>query len=250
MMICIFFDNKQIINDQRNEWNNRIGNKMVNRQTDKSVRENIYERIRDDITYGRLMPGERLTEKKLSDIYNVSRSPIREALRQLESEGLLSFERNKGIEVRKLSINQIEDIYESRALLEGYAVCVSVGKMANKDVATLADFHKKMIKNAHDKDIQSWLHNNALFHGYFRDKAGNETINQLIIILKRRTYHYQSMSVSYERAFETYIEQHAAILDSCKKKDADRADQSMRLHVQTTKRFVIESLSMGRNLLL
>jgi DNA-binding GntR family transcriptional regulator len=223
---------------------------MADEQNDKSIRQNIYERIRDDITYGNLMPGERLTEKKLSDIYGVSRSPIREALRQLESEGLLSFERNKGIEVRKLSLKQIEDIYESRALLEGYAVRISAQKMDSKDIANLTDIHKKLIKAAKDQDVQFWIKNNALFHGYFREKAGNETISQLIVMLKRRTYHYQNMSVSYERAFETYLEHHAAILDACKKKDAVRAEQSMILHVQTTKRFVIESLSIGRNMLL
>ena len=228
---------------------NRAGNKMAEVQNDKSIRQNIYERIRDDITYGNLMPGERLTEKKLSDIYGVSRSPIREALRQLESEGLLSFERNKGIEVRKLSINQIEDIYESRALLEGYAVRISVDKMESKDIMNLSDIHRKLTKAAKDKDIPLWLQNNAQFHGYFREKAGNETISQLIVMLKRRTYHYQNMSVSYERAFETYIEHHAAILDLCKKKEADCAERSMILHVRTTKRFVIESLSIGRNLL-
>jgi len=223
---------------------------MAADRLDKSIRQDIYERIRDDITYGRLMPGERLTENKLSNIYSVSRSPIREALRQLESEGLISFERNKGIEVSKLSVKQMEEIYDIRSLLEGYAVRISVELLTKKDIGALANIHENLIKAAQEKNIQEWLQNNALFHSYFRDKAGNENLCQLIIMLKRRTYHYQNMSLSYDRYFETYIEHHAAILEACKKKDVDLAERLMRQHVQTTKCAIAESLSMNRNLLI
>jgi DNA-binding GntR family transcriptional regulator len=226
------------------------GVKMADNRLDKSIRQDIYERIRDDITCGRLLPGERLTENKLSNMYNVSRSPIREALRQLESEGLISFERNKGIEVSKLSVKQMKEIYDIRSLLEGYAVRISVEQLTKKDISALTNIHKKLITAARDKNIQAWLQNNALFHSYFRDKAGKENLCQLIVMLKRRTYHYQNMSLSYDRYFETYIGHHAAILEACKKKDADLAERQMRQHVQTTKCAIVESLSMNRNLLM
>ena len=63
----------------------------------KSLREKIYEKIRDDITYGKYVPGERIVEDRLVEVLKASRSPIREALRQLQSEGLVTFERNRGI---------------------------------------------------------------------------------------------------------------------------------------------------------
>ena len=168
---------------------------MSSAKRDKSTGQDIYERIRDDITYGRLMPGERLTEKKLSDTYDVSRSPIREALRQLQSEGLISFERNKGMEVPKLSIHQVQEIYDIRALLEGYAVRISLEHMTNEDIRCLSNLHKILIKAARDHDTQAWLDNNAVFHGYFRNKANNETLSQLILMLKRRTFLYQNISL-------------------------------------------------------
>ena len=220
---------------------------MNSAKSDKSTRQDIYERIRDDITYGRLMPGERLTEKKLSDTYSVSRSPIREALRQLQSEGLISFERNKGMEVSKLSIQQVQEIYDIRALLEGYAVRISLEQMTNEDVKFLSNVHKLLLKAARDRDTQAWLDNNAVFHGYFRTKANNETLGQLILMLKRRTFLYQNISLSYERYFETYVEHHAKILDACKKKDLDLAESAMRSHVQTTKKAIVEYLSMHRH---
>lgn len=221
--------------------------KMASLLLDKSIRQDIYERIRDDITYGRLMPGERLTEKKLSDDYTVSRSPIREALRQLESEGLIRYERNKGMEVVKLSIKQLQEIYDLRALLEGYAVRCSMKQITGKDITFLTSLHKKLINAAQTKDIQAWLQNNSLFHGYFRDKSGNENLSQMIVMLKRRTFNYQNMSLSYASYFETYIEHHAAILEACKKRDVDLAEQSMRQHVLMTNQAIVNFVSMNRS---
>jgi len=225
---------------------------VANKHLEKSVRQDIYEKIRDDITFGRLMSGERLTEKKLSDLYKVSRSPIREALRQLESEGLISFERNKGIEVAKLSAKQVEEIYDLRELLEGFAVRTAIAKMTKRDIAYLEDLHKKLIKAAQSKDTQAWLHNNALFHGFFRDRADNENLCQLIIMLKRRIYRYQYMPVSYPHFIDIYAEHHAALIECCKKKDAAMAEKVMRIHVRKVKDVVMKdatpSLSTTRKL--
>jgi DNA-binding GntR family transcriptional regulator len=217
---------------------------VAKKSTDKSVRQNLYEKIRDDVTYGRLVPGERLTEMDLSNRYSASRSPIREALRQLESEGLLSFERNKGIAVRKLSIKQLDELYEAMAVLEGYVVSISVGKMVKKDIATLTDIHKQLVKAAKDKDLPSWFRTNLLFHVFFRNKADNETISTLIDMLQRRTHLYQHRSVSYYHAFDSYIQNHKDIINLCKKGDAEQAEKAMRLHVQTAKQYIMESLSM------
>lgn len=223
---------------------------MANKHIEKSVRQDIYEKIRDDITFGRLMSGERLTEKKLSDLYKVSRSPIREALRQLESEGLISFERNKGIEVAKLSVKQVEEIYDLRELLEGYAVRIAIGKTTKKDIAYLEDLHKKMIKAASSRDTQLWLQNNALFHAFFREKADNENLCQLIVMLRRRIYRYQYMTVSYPRFFENYIEHHTTMIEACKKKDPDLAEKTMKIHLCKVRNVIIESLTANRDMLI
>ena len=87
----------------------------------KSIREKIYQKVRDRITYGFLNPGERLIEENLVKEFKVSRTPIRESLRQLENEGLITFERNKGFTVSKLSPKQVDEIYQLPWILEGYA---------------------------------------------------------------------------------------------------------------------------------
>src|SRR4030043_2088390 len=100
----------------------------------ESLREKIYQAVRDDITYGRLSSGERLVESMLVERFRASRSPIREALRQLVSEGLITFERNKGITVSKLSTREVDEIYTLRWLLESYAARLTAGKATKKDL--------------------------------------------------------------------------------------------------------------------
>ncbi len=215
---------------------------MTSKHLEKSTRQDIYEKIRDDITFGRFTSGERLKEEKLSDLYGVSRSPIREALRQLESEGLISFERNKGIEVIKLSARQMEEIYDVRELLESQAVKMAVAKVTKKEIAYLEGLYRKMIKAAKSQDKQAWLENNTLFHGFFRDKADNDCLSQLIMMLKRRIYRYQYMPLSYPHVIETYAKHHAALIECCKKKNAILAEKIMRLHVRTVKDVVTKDV--------
>lgn len=109
-----------------------------------TVRERIYKTIKDDIYYGNLSPGERLVESTLIDRFKSSRSPIREALRQMESEGLITCEKNKGFSVCKLSIQEINEIYDLLWLLESYAARMSAEKVTRKQIEYLCDVRKKI----------------------------------------------------------------------------------------------------------
>ncbi len=86
----------------------------------KSKREHAYHQIRNAITYGELKPGERLIENKLCEIFKLGRTPLREALSQLQIEGYLDFVPNKGLTVSRMSIQNVKEIYDVIAVLEGY----------------------------------------------------------------------------------------------------------------------------------
>ena len=120
---------------------------------EKSLRERIYQEIRDQITYCKLNPGERLVESNLMIQFGASRRPIREALRQLYSEGLLTFEKNKGYTVSKLSLKQVDEIYSIRWLLESYAARLTAEKATKKDVVFLDGLNKKLHQAANKNDF-------------------------------------------------------------------------------------------------
>lgn len=214
--------------------------KMLN---SKSLRETIYERIRDDITFGKLYPGQRLTEATLATALKASRSPVREALRQLESEGLITFERNKGIEVSRLSSKQVDEIFDIRMVLEGYAAYLTVARgLTEQDWQYLDKLNKALQQDAKKNDDQSWFQHNAGFHNFFRCHSGNHNLEQLISMLERRVYRYKYMSVSFPDQLKHYLEQHNNIIEACKKKDSDLVRVRMQEHLVYVKGVIGEYL--------
>jgi DNA-binding GntR family transcriptional regulator len=209
----------------------------------KSLRETIYEQIRDDITFGKLYPGQRLTEATLADTLKASRSPVREALRQLESEGLITFERNKGIAVSKLSLEQVDEIFDIRMVLEGYAAFLSAQRtLTRDDLRYLKQLNKSLHQAAAMNDVHSWLDHNASFHKFFQTRSGNHNLEQLISMLERRVYRYKYMSVSFPDQFKYFLEQHEKIIGACEQKKPDLVMESMKEHLIYVKGVIMNYL--------
>jgi DNA-binding GntR family transcriptional regulator len=204
-----------------------------------SLREKIYEKVRNDITFGRLLPGERLVENDLSDEFKSSRSPIREALRQLQSEGLLSFQRNKGFAVSKLSFNEVEEIYDLRCLLESYAVRLTVQRITKQQGQFLRNLQKKLQVLAQKDDRAEYIHINGLFHNFFVDNCGNNNLNHILSIIKRRVYRYQYLAVTDSGHFKDYLQQHGNIVRACLNGDRIKAENGMRNHLLDVKRMIL-----------
>ncbi|MBI4963249.1 MAG: GntR family transcriptional regulator [Desulfomonile tiedjei] len=208
----------------------------------KSVREKIYEHIRDEITYCRLNPGERLTESALAITFRASRSPIREALRQLETEGLLTFEPNKGFTVSKLSIQQVDEIYSIRWLLESYATRLTVENISQEQIEFLQEINEKCRVAANSMDLPGWLQHNSVFHNFFYDQCGNENLRMILRTLQRRIHRYKYIIVSVPGHFRTYLEEHQGILKACKRRDGEKAEYYMKVHLQTIREVLIGHL--------
>lgn len=208
----------------------------------KFLRENIYQAIRDQITFGELNPGERLTEPSLAARFKASRSPIREALRQLESEGLITLERNKGITVSKLSIEQVDDIYSIRSLLESYASRLSAERATKDHVRYLKGLNENLKRAAKALDLDSWLKQNTLFHDFMEEHCGNSNLIPILSTLKRRIYRYKYVIISIPGHFEEYIEQHEGIVRGCTKNDGEMAEKFMKKHLETVKRVTMNYL--------
>ena len=208
----------------------------------KSVRLNIYEAVRDRITYGELHPGERLVEADLVREFKSSRSPVREALRLLESEGLITAENHKGIYVSKLSVKDIEEIYDLRCLLESYAARLTAQQANKATVARLTGLHHKLKRAAEKIDLEQWLTNNTLFHECIDESCGNQNLISMVQTLKRRIYRYKYMVVRIPDLLVTYIEQHHKILEAISKGNGKMAEKYMRQHLEFVKKTLLSNL--------
>jgi DNA-binding GntR family transcriptional regulator len=148
-------------------------------------------------------------------------------------EGIITFERNKGITVSKLSVLEVEEIYRLRWLLESCAARWASEKTTKEQVAYLKELHKKMKAAAKKNDFEDWLRNNTLFHNFFIEKSGNRNLRQMIESVNRRIYRYKFITVRIPGHFGEYIKHHEGVLKGCEVNDGEMAKKNMRLHIES-----------------
>ena len=208
----------------------------------ESMREKIYNKIRRDIITGKLSPGERLVEIKLSEELQASRGLIREALLQLSSEGFLTSQKNKGISVAKLTLKQIDEIFSLRSILEAYAVRLATERFKNDNFKQLTKMQNSLIKATKVGSLADWTDVNIAFHKFFISHSENSYLIQMLDALRCRTYRYSIFIITIPGAQETFIQDHEEIIKACKSGNADAAQHFMQKHMENAKNALLNHL--------
>ncbi len=194
----------------------------------QTLREKILETIRDAILKGTLKPGERVSEPDLAERFGISRTPIREAFRQLESEGYLQVVPRKGAVVASLSERDIEEFYAIKIILEGFAAKMAAENLTEKDIERLESINERLQKMADEGDVKKFFRVHNEFHEVFIKAAGNdklsEMINQLVMKFKR----LRLASLSQPGRMEGSVEEHRNMIRAFKNHDGDSADGLVR----------------------
>jgi len=196
-------------------------------------RDRIYKTIKTDITSGRIKPGERLLEEKLASQFEVSRTPIREVIRQLESEGLATVEKRKGATVTKLSFEEIDEIYSIRIILEGHAAALTVKGLGPQEIDALKEFQKLFVEHAKGRKYAEWLATGIRFHSFFAENCGSRTLYKMIDDLRSRVHRYQYIVTTNDESIARHTKEHQAIIDAALKKDPKLARKAMEAHLKS-----------------
>jgi DNA-binding GntR family transcriptional regulator len=197
-----------------------------------SKREYIYNKIRNAITYNQLKPGERLIEKNLCEIYEVGRTPLREALSQLHIEGYLDFYPNKGVTIKKISPQDAENIYYILAILEGHAVERATDNLHEVNIKELRAIQNDLEKAWAVKNYKKWVDENSLFHEYFVKASGNSFLYSIVNTLRNRIYRHRLIVMNIPGSIEKYFQVHKEILDAVSRRKAKQAGKLMEQHLQ------------------
>ena len=207
---------------------------MMEEYQDQSLRGKVFQKIREEILSGVYQDGEELREVTLGEKLGVSRTPVREALRQLELEGLVTIVPNKGAYVTSISRKDVEDIYKIRSLLEGLCARWATKNITEQQILDmeetllLSEFHLK--RNGKVKTIQvSEL--DSKFHKVLYEASNSRILEHLLTDFHKYVKMTRQMSVGAPDRAEQSIEQHPAILDAIKAKDADLAEKLADEHV-------------------
>jgi len=189
--------------------------------------------LRQSIIAGELKPGTRLREAELSKSINISRSPIREALRMLESEGLVQINPNKGAFVTQLNEKDLSEIYELRKLLEVYAVRTACELMTGEDLRELKGLFHEMEKKLELKDYIGYLNTSHEFHECYIKKCENGRLFNLFRVLRNSILATQVLAYSYPDHGVDSLQEHRNILQAFFKKDPKKVEDYLKKHLES-----------------
>jgi len=212
----------------------------------KSLTDQIYEYLSNSIIEGIIKPGEKLVENDLCQQFGISRSPLRECFRTLESEGLIVIHPRKGTFVRGLTAKDIEDVFPVRASLESLAARLAAPNIGEKEIGIFNDLIVKMETALRNKDIRSFLHFNFTFHSVFIKASNNQVLEKTLkdlgkgLWLRIAFLYYQSSS-----GLDFSNNMHKEIVKAFQKKDVDFVQRLVEGHIEHAKKQLL--LSFGKN---
>lgn len=207
----------------------------------KSLHERVVDRLRDMIVFGELAPGARIVESDLAERLGVSRTPLREAIKTLTTDGLVDSPINKGARVKPLEAAEIESLFDVIAVLEGLAAERAATRLAESDLKEFETLHSEMTRHYNLGDRGEYFAINSEIHERIVRFAANEPLTDMHrrLMLRARRGRFIAI-VSPERWAEALAE-HTQLLQAFRRRDGGAAFQIWRKHLENTGRAVLQS---------
>lgn len=197
------------------------------------LRDVVFRTLRKGILHGDLKPGERLMEIQLANRLGVSRTPVREAIRMLELEGLVINSPHKGAQVARITEKDLQDVLEVREGLEELAVKLACERITEQELQELYEASRRFEKLTREKDSSITLLGEADedFHAIIYQASGNRRLVQLINNLREQMFRYRVEYLKDEENLASLIHEHDELWSSLKRRDINGARRNMRMHI-------------------
>ncbi len=219
----------------------------VNKNEYLPLRDVVFNTIRDAILEDLLKPGERLTEKNLSDRIGVSRTPIREALRKLELEGFVEILPRKGAVVSKISEKDVENVLEIREALEYLAVQLACIHMTDADIAQLKNA-KDNFEDAYETiDSDLLAQKDEAFHKIILESTKNEKLVLIINNLREYIYRYRLTYLRDKSYRKKIVTEHQKIYEALEKRDIKASQKTITEHIENQKKQLLSHINLKRS---
>lgn len=208
-----------------------------------NLTEKVYEQLTDLLIRAELRPGDVITERRMAERLNASRTPIREALGRLEAEGLVYKQPSRGVTVSPFSTEVFVDILNVRQLLEAEAARLAAGRIPKSRLDEIRAELRRVSRIDRPSLSEVWQIDDLL-HGAIADAAGNPLMASMIRDLRRRTHVFNAYRNMDSNRFAA--EEDSALLDALESGDSERARAAMASHIEAVKIAIIERLAGGR----
>ena len=210
--------------------------------SEKPLGESVVQVIREAIYSGYFLPGTRLIEAELSEKMKVSRTPLREAIRQLQAEGLIKVVPNKGATVVSYSGKDIEEIYRISAVLEGVAASLAVDNINSSEIDIIRDLHDKMKTDELQAKTRKWFLTNRELHSVYLKRCDTTRLVTLIKQHINKVDRYWFILLSIPGLMEKSINQHEEIIEAFERKERDLVRKLVENHIFSLGRMLTHHL--------
>lgn len=208
-------------------------------QNHRPLREMVYEELKMQILTGAIVPGTRMMEVELAKEIGVSRTPIREAIRKLEKEGLVTIEPRRGAYASQISTEDMVEILEVRQNMEGLAAFFAASRMNDEQMAELKDVSEHYNKAVQDGDMQEMIKYDTRFHRIIVESCNNKVLVQMIEQLQELVLRFRYIYYDNFRRAENMPEEHFEILHAIETGNAEAARSAADIHIDRLKELVI-----------
>ncbi len=206
------------------------------------LRDVVFNTLRDAILKGELKPGERLMEIQLAEQLGVSRTPIREAIRKLELEGLVLMIPRKGAEVAKISEKNLRDVLEVRRSLEELATELACQRITDEQIAELENAQQKFVEAVEVGDATQIADTDEAYHDVIYRATNNDRLVQILNNLREQMYRYRLEYIKDESKRQILIVEHDQILKAIKNRHVEEARRSMREHIDNQEITILQNI--------
>ena len=210
------------------------------------LRDVVFNTLRQAILTGELKPGERLMEVHLANRLGVSRTPIREAIRKLELEGLVTMIPRRGAEVAQITEKSMSDVLEVRRAMDALCVelaCERISDEELKSLKTACDHFEKAVRS---KDAKKIAQADVALHDIIVKATGNSRLIQLINNLSEQMYRYRYEYIKDSSQHVRLIEEHRIIYESIVRKDKETASKAAKEHIDNQERAIMNQLRLEK----
>jgi DNA-binding GntR family transcriptional regulator len=193
--------------------------------------QEVAERLRQRIFAHELTPGTWIDEQKLAEQYGISRTPLREALKVLASEGLVELRPRRGCYVTEISRQDMDDIFPLMAMLEGRCAAEAVNRASPADIAALGEIHERLESAARDGRIDAFFEANQEFHRKIQELSGNRWLLSVVQDLRKVLKLSRLHSLSLEGRLQQSLDEHRLIMAALESGNAGQAEKLMYDHL-------------------
>ena len=219
-------------------------NLQVNMDEFLPLRDVVFKTLRKAILTGELKPGERLMEIHLANRMGVSRTPIREAIRKLELEGLVTMIPRRGAEVARITEKSLKDVLEVRRALDALCAEIACERITEEEKEQLKEACAEFERATKTKDATIIAKADVALHDIIVAATGNQRLVQLVNNLAEQMYRYRFEYIKDESQHERLIEEHRMIYDSIMRKDSAAAADAAKVHIDNQEKSVMRQLRL------